>query len=109
MYVLPLVINLYIIKRTSGSLIAWGLVAFLFPIVSTIVCYFVSRVELKYRHVVTVDKYLTDYPDVASGHGISCIKCGSLHIQSWGISGGDDKKKIHSCNSCGDTLYKSGF
>ncbi|WP_128786554.1 hypothetical protein [Photobacterium chitinilyticum] len=63
----------------------------------------------QYRQYFNLSEYLSQYPCCETKSGIKCFKCGSKSIKPWGIKSPVDKMKIHKCNSCGETLYRTGF
>jgi hypothetical protein len=99
------VVNYYLAKKRARNIYLWIVLGFLFSFISTIILYVLKD----YSNYISVDEYLANHPEINNGNGIKCIKCGSNHINSRGLSNADDHRRIHSCNSCGERLYKSGF
>jgi hypothetical protein len=99
------VISFFMAKKYSRNIVLWSILGFLFLFIAPLVLLFIGN---GYRSWPTVNQYLEENPELGNGQGIACIKCGSKSIRNWGISNGDDKHRLHSCNSCGTELYRSG-
>ena len=99
------VISFFMAKKYSRNVIIWSVLGVFLVIIAPIILLFIGK---SYRHLPTVDQYLEAHPELGKGQGIACIKCGSKSIRSWGVANGDDKRRKHSCNSCGTELYRSG-
>jgi hypothetical protein len=39
--------------------------------------------------------------------GISCLLCGSKSVRQLGWAAKNDPRRLHSCNHCNTTLYRS--
>jgi DNA-directed RNA polymerase subunit RPC12/RpoP len=64
--------------------------------------------HLSWRNHTTLDHYLKEHPECATGRGIRCAYCGSSSIRNWGLTAADDHRRVFMCNHCGSTLYRSG-
>lgn len=55
----------------------------------------------------TIDEYSRQNPEAKTPHGMACASCGSRSIRNWGIIDAKSRKRLHICNHCGKTLYRS--
>ena len=99
------VISFFLAKRYSRNVALWTILGFFLLFISPLVLLFIGK---GYRSWPTVDQYLEKNPELGQGQGIACSKCGSKSIRNWGVANGDDKRRLHSCNTCGTELYRSG-
>jgi energy-coupling factor transporter transmembrane protein EcfT len=105
-FVLFTTLNFYLAKKRARNEWFWALMGIPFSFLGTIALLLLGP---SYKKWPTVDEYMALHPESNQGRGISCIKCGSKSIRSWGLSGSGDGKRLHMCNSCGSSLYRSGF
>ncbi|MER2493729.1 hypothetical protein [Catenovulum sediminis] len=62
---------------------------------------------INYRKILTRSAYLKKHPTVQTEDGIACCDCGELDIKEWGLLKRDDIKRVHSCNFCGQLLFRT--
>lgn len=98
--------NALLAKKLTRNPWLWGAIGTVFSLFSIVALLFLGK---SYKDWLTVDEYIAKHPNTAKGNGIHCYKCGSRSIRSWGIGGQNDSRRIHSCNSCGTQMYRSGF
>ena len=61
-----------------------------------------------WRSYPTLDDYLRDQQGQTNPtKGVSCIVCGSRSLKNWGVRGAHDRLRLHICNNCGTTLFRS--
>jgi hypothetical protein len=70
-----------------------------------------------YKHIIgpsrrwsaalTIEEYAKQNPEAKTQGGMSCVFCGSRSIRNWGIIDAKSPKRLHICNHCGKTLYRS--
>ena len=104
MLIVTMALNYYLANKAKYSIGLWILLSMFGPL-STVLLYYLSS---RYKDWLTIDEYILKHPETNTGSGISCIKCGSKSIRNIGISHIKSKRRIHSCNSCGAELYRSG-
>ena len=80
----------------------WGLAGLLCHVFACAALLFVCR-----RRKRTLQQYLAQYPQCATGKGISCAVCGSKSIRLWVRGGLIGHETKHLCNHCGTHLYSS--
>lgn len=51
--------------------------------------------------------YLSKHPNCKHRKGISCFNCNSGSIRNRGVNGANDPRRLHICNHCNTTLYRS--
>lgn len=61
----------------------------------------------KWSKTLSIEDYSKQNPEAKTPHGMACAFCGSRSIRNWGIRGPHSKKRLHICNHCGKTLYRS--
>jgi len=60
-----------------------------------------------YGKYPTYDDYQMQHPELVKPGFLRCHKCSGSSIHVRGLRGAADSKKLHSCRTCGTTLYKS--
>lgn len=60
-----------------------------------------------YRRIVIRSVYLQQFQMDKAEQQVSCRDCGSLDIKEWGLLKRDDHKRVHSCNDCGQILFRT--
>lgn len=60
-----------------------------------------------YLNTPTYRNYVARHPEAATGDGVKCIHCGSANIRNRGYQGEQDRSRLHVCESCGRTLYRT--
>ncbi|MCU4674616.1 hypothetical protein N7931_03125 [Catenovulum sp. 2E275] len=63
--------------------------------------------KIAYDKILERQEYLNKYPHIYHNEVISCRVCSSQDIKDWGLLSRDDDKRVHSCNSCGQILWRS--
>lgn len=81
--------------------------AFIFIFVVIAVVYQLIQHQLRYARLPTFDEYQSQHPGLVKPGRVECFKCGGTKLYVRGLDGALDKKKIHSCSTCGIPLYKS--
>lgn len=61
----------------------------------------------RWAKTATIEEYSKQNPGAKTPHGMVCASCGSRSIRNWGIRDENSKKRLHICNHCGKTLYRS--
>lgn len=70
--------------------------------------FFIIRPPIAFwRSFPTLDEYLQAQGSKRPAQGVTCIYCGSRSIKNWGVRGADDRLRLHICNNCGNTLFRS--
>ncbi len=80
---------------------------FILIIVSNIVVAILS--SRKYKKIPDLNLYLTENKDCETNQGIKCKHCNSRSIRNFGLRNANDTDRLHICNSCGKTLYRSNM
>lgn len=83
---------------------------FLLLIVTVIVLHLYLRYGYpvsRWRKPPTYEEYMRDHAGQFRGNRPQCNFCGSTSIRNVGARHAADKLRIHSCNQCGKTLYRS--
>ena len=62
---------------------------------------------LRWGRALTIEEYAKQNPETKTQNGMTCVFCGSRSIRNWGIRDENSKKRLHICNHCGKTLYRS--
>lgn len=62
---------------------------------------------MRWSKAATIEEYSKHNPGAKTPHGMTCAFCGSRSIRNWGIRDQNSKKRLHICNHCGKTLYRS--
>lgn len=62
--------------------------------------------DVLYRELPTVDEYMAAHPP-QPGRPIACHKCNSYRIHHYGLIHRRDPRRVHRCQSCNTTLYKT--
>jgi uncharacterized paraquat-inducible protein A len=75
----------------------------MFAILAISACYYHSRYE-KYPDF---EEYKRTHPDKVRNGRVVCHICGGSRIQMRGLDAAVDRRKTHSCVTCGTTLYPS--
>jgi hypothetical protein len=70
-------------------------------------CFVFFNSHKKWNNISTLKEYLTLNPKCTTGKGIACCSCGSLNTRNFGWHGANDTKRIHICNHCDATLYRT--
>lgn len=60
-----------------------------------------------YRRIAIRSVYLQQLKIGNVNQTIVCKDCGSENIKEWGLLKRDDHKRVHSCNDCGQILYRT--
>ncbi|WP_016955670.1 hypothetical protein [Catenovulum agarivorans] len=60
-----------------------------------------------YRRITIRSVYLKQYQMDKAGQTVTCKDCGSENIKEWGLLKRDDHKRVHSCNDCGQILFRT--
>ena len=60
-----------------------------------------------YQKIMTEQAYLKRYPESFSDNQIKCRDCASTNIKEWGLLSRNDNKRVHSCQQCGQVLWRS--
>lgn len=55
----------------------------------------------------TIEDYWKAFPDHKTDKGIKCYKCNSVHINNIGWEAKSDWKRVHVCNQCNTSLYRT--
>ena len=55
----------------------------------------------------TLEQYWAKYPNCRTNRGTRCHYCGSGNIWQYGWSKRSDERRIHRCNQCQRTLYRT--
>lgn len=76
-------------------------------ILITLYAGYIINSYFKYFSLPTLKSYLKVYPHCHTSHGIKCCNCGSKSIRNWGIKHSNSFFRIHNCNHCGVSLYRS--
>lgn len=85
----------------------FNLVVGLIILMAIFIISFNIRKYLKYKKIQLLEVYLAENPMCKTDNGIKCVHCGSKSIRNFGLYRADDAKRLHICNSCGKTLYRS--
>jgi hypothetical protein len=85
----------------------FGLALFFISCFAFILLFNLRYAYTHYGKYPSFEDYRTKYPDLVKQGCVECFKCGCNKIQVRGLWGPTDKKKTHSCITCGTPLYKS--
>ena len=69
-------------------------------------CALRKRLDQQWLQQPSVNTYL-DQLKRAGKSGISCRFCGSRSIRQLGWAANNDPRRLHRCNHCNTTLYRS--
>lgn len=56
----------------------------------------------------TLEQYWSQHAECKTNNGVKCYKCGSRYTRHLGWTVRSDTRRIHSCNQCSTTLYRTG-
>jgi hypothetical protein len=65
------------------------------------------RTHRNWLRIPDVNDYMEKIPGRGNRQGISCCHCGSRSIRQPGVAGRYDSRRIHICNCCNRTLYRT--
>lgn len=82
-------------------------IAYVFVIIAVLVVGYRIYNLWEYFTLPTLNKYLQNNPKCRTNSGIKCNNCGSKSIRNWGITHANSFLRMHNCNHCGITLYRS--
>jgi hypothetical protein len=77
-------------------------------IIGGVFIFFIQNKNLEsYYKLPKLEEYIQQNPKCATENGIKCVNCGSRSIKNWGLYKSNSKERLHICNHCNSTLYKS--
>lgn len=69
-------------------------------------CALRKRLDQQWEQLPSVNMYLNRLKRDGKV-GISCLLCGSKSVRQLGWAAKNDPRRLHSCNYCNTTLYRS--
>lgn len=75
--------------------------------IGVIFYFFVFKRSKSYFDLPQLHEYVLENPQCRTDNGIKCVSCGSKSIKNWGINGANSNYRVHICNHCGLSLYRS--
>lgn len=64
-------------------------------------------VQRRWESVPDLQRYLSQHPRCRTRRGVQCFHCGSDSARNWGLKSRGDSRRLHICNGCSATLYRS--
>ncbi len=81
---------------------------FFFIIFVIIIGYYIYKaITCPWSKALTIEEYAKQHPESKTRNGMTCAFCGSRSIRNWGLDNANSVKRLHQCNHCGKTLYRS--
>ena len=84
----------------------WGIFFAIFLLPFYFIRKAIKLAKEKYMALPTLDDYLKKHPKAKTKHGIACAHCNSKNLKNLGFSDRHDPRRMVSCNSCGEPLYR---
>lgn len=99
----------YAAKESGMSAVLWAILGAVLPLISTSVLIYIIFQRRKYIGLPTFQEYLELHSKSPDDRNIYCSSCGSSSIGQWRISSPPDPRRVHFCNTCNTSLFRSGF
>ncbi len=88
-----------------GSLIIYAL--FITPRIAAQKRRAAESVQQDWESAPDLQRYLSQHPLCRTRLGVRCFHCGSDSARDWGLISRGDSRRLHICNDCSTTLYRS--